>query len=656
MFWCPSTIDFVIMNCILLICETKEDAEHVIRKADTLPYTLNEIDVLSTHPEIKSIFEEHNICTVNSTSYVNRKDYEIINTDCMKIYSTLEINAKKIVPRNYSECFVKMFIYYTFFAFYTIVWNVRLLKNILSLGKYSEFITLAPKKNIGISPWYINEQNNLHFLFPSLIGDKKIKHVILKRSEFAKNDSRANFLLFLIRKLLNPVYSFLIKRISIRERDTPKVMIPSTAKNMNLLCLDLIQKYPNILFFSLGEGKSVFSELYNFYIMLKFLIAKNGINDQFLPEGKVVKLSLSLLNDFGEVEKQDFASDYYNKIMLGILEEDLKLDILSIQELTGVFQQNKIKHIFSYLQYQKFLSLGLEKFFKLCKPDMIFSQMSLGVTCTLGYIAEASGVSSMLISHGSHIHHHEGVAELEHKLIANNMLFGGYRFLGIQTSLSYDYVVRNQIPSRSIIKIKPTMLLNNQSNSKKKHQLWVLLASTSKDGTKRYIFETPDEMLETFLDTIEALSDCRNIKLIIKFRASESFSFKSLKVLLGNLPENVSLESDVPFGYFLASSHLLMSFSSTTIEEALINDTPVLLYGGKGRYSHIPTEPFKLSENDDILTPVTFVDNRESLLDYFKVLDKNFENFIDHQFDFSRYCLKDSMNILDWVEKNNILN
>ena len=201
--------------------------------------------------------------------------------------------------------------------------------------------------------------------------------------------------------------------------------------------------------------------------------------------------------------------------------------------------------------------------------------------------------------------------------------------------------------NHSIVKITPTILLNNQSKIKNKDKLTVLHASTIKGGTKRFLYETPDELLETFQETIDILSTCRNIKLIIKYRQIPEFSFKSLKTLLGTLPENVSLISDGQFGDFLASSHLLMSFSSTTIEEALINDTPVLLYGGKGRYSHIPTEPFKLGKTDDILTPVTFVDNRESLAEYFTVLDKNYTKFINHQFDFSRYRLKDSMVVLD---------
>ena len=54
------------MNCILLICETKEDAEYLIKIVDTLPYPLKEIDPTSTNYEIKFKFENQNSSSVTS--------------------------------------------------------------------------------------------------------------------------------------------------------------------------------------------------------------------------------------------------------------------------------------------------------------------------------------------------------------------------------------------------------------------------------------------------------------------------------------------------------------------------------------------------------------------------------------------------------------
>jgi hypothetical protein len=55
------------------------------------------------------------------------------------------------------------------------------------------------------------------------------------------------------------------------------------------------------------------------------------------------------------------------------------------------------------------------------------------------------------------------------------------------------------------------------------------------------------------------------------------------------------------------------------------------------------------------MTPVTFVDNKISLNDYFKTLNNNHVQFIDNSFNFDHYRLKDSMDVLDWLEQNSIL-
>jgi hypothetical protein len=52
--------------------------------------------------------------------------------------------------------------------------------------------------------------------------------------------------------------------------------------------------------------------------------------------------------------------------------------------------------------------------------------------------------------------------------------------------------------------------------------------------------------------------------------------------------DNIILSVEEPFADILGMSDLLVSFSSTTIEEALQNIIPVLLYGCDGRYQHVP--------------------------------------------------------------------
>ena len=102
------------------------------------------------------------------------------------------------------------------------------------------------------------------------------------------------------------------------------------------------------------------------------------------------------------------------------------------------------------------------------------------------------------------------------------------------------------------------------------------------------MYEISDEMLKGLTELTSGILDKLNLEMIIKFRAGPEFSLDSLNLLLSPLPANVIIDNERPFFDVLGEADLLISFSSTTIEEALVNEIPVLLYGGGGRYSHIP--------------------------------------------------------------------
>jgi hypothetical protein len=67
---------------------------------------------------------------------------------------------------------------------------------------------------------------------------------------------------------------------------------------------------------------------------------------------------------------------------------------------------------------------------------------------------------------------------------------------------------------------------------------------------------------------------------------------------------------------------MLISYSSTTIEEALQNKVPVLLYDPEGKYCHIKDAQTIGSLSNNEIGSCYFVNNEENLiktLEYFKV-------------------------------------
>ena len=105
-------------------------------------------------------------------------------------------------------------------------------------------------------------------------------------------------------------------------------------------------------------------------------------------------------------------------------------------------------------------------------------------------------------------------------------------------------------------------------------------------------------------ELINIISNYDNFKLIIKIRPDYfEMTKESLISLLSPIPKNVIIESEKKFEDVLKTADLLVSFSSTTIEEALVNNIPVLLYGGNNRYCHIPTNEFDAGCICEVLQP-----------------------------------------------------
>jgi hypothetical protein len=101
------------------------------------------------------------------------------------------------------------------------------------------------------------------------------------------------------------------------------------------------------------------------------------------------------------------------------------------------------------------------------------------------------------------------------------------------------------------------------------------------------VFETPDEYVQSICDLAAAVKDLPNVRLVVKFRPSPDIRVEDLQALVPYF-DRITLSVDESFLDVLGFADLLVSFSSTTIEEALQNCVPVLLYGCGGRYQHIP--------------------------------------------------------------------
>jgi len=255
--------------------------------------------------------------------------------------------------------------------------------------------------------------------------------------------------------------------------------------------------------------------------------------------------------------------------------------------------------------------ISLRKILKTVNPNKVFSQHSLGLSYALGEICLNSNINALLISHGSHTPNNEELAKLEWSIHGHTMINSHYPFVAIQTPWAKKFLnTQSNVVSRSI-ETGPLLFARKEESEENKIELRkkifgstankhiILHAGTPKDwGSLRpLVFETIDEYVDNINHCIKAIDQLPNLYLAIRFRPQKGITLKDLKMSLID-SDCYGIYIDKSFQDYLLCSDLLLSYSSTAIEEALQNHLTVLQYDPNGKYEHIPGEVLSVkSEN-----------------------------------------------------------
>lgn len=241
------------------------------------------------------------------------------------------------------------------------------------------------------------------------------------------------------------------------------------------------------------------------------------------------------------------------------------------------------------------------------RPKMVLSCGNRDDDFMLAELCMSLNIPSVLVSHGSHVRPKNRTERIEWGEHGRGFLNMPFSHLALASPLAEGYMEAFPCRGRPVRTGpltwgKPV----NRNKSERVLRKWinregvsrntciVLHAGTPKstNALRLHVYETPDEYIQSLCDLAEAVQRSPYTLLVIKFRPSNELSVTDLKALVP-FSEQVILETEAPFADLLSIADLLISFSSTTIEEALQNRIPVLLYGGSGRYQHVPAQEIK---------------------------------------------------------------
>jgi hypothetical protein len=235
----------------------------------------------------------------------------------------------------------------------------------------------------------------------------------------------------------------------------------------------------------------------------------------------------------------------------------------------------------------------------LLKPACVISAGNRADDMITGELCRASGIPAMLISHGSHVFPKSDLEKIEWGEQGHRLIRAPYPHVAVQSPLAEEFLSVLP-PQGQRVRTGPLMWgrpVDRERSAVARRRLLgrdtsrsVIVHANTPKGRQNYrfhVYETPDEYVQTIQDLAAAVAGLPRVHLVVKFRPSQDITVEDLQTLVP-FSERVTLSVNESFLDVLGIADLLVSFSSTTIEEALQNHIPVLLYGGGGRYQHVP--------------------------------------------------------------------
>lgn len=306
-----------------------------------------------------------------------------------------------------------------------------------------------------------------------------------------------------------------------------------------------------------------------------------------------------------------FLGGYSKKIIIqkrlfGELQKAVKSEreVFSYRDISfsDIISQKIKDNLADYILGLYLWTIRLDSFIDKIGPILVVSNGHRQDDVAFSELCHKKDIPTLLISHGSHIRPKNKYEAIEWGEHTKALLSAPFSYLALQSPLTKEHL--EAFPTKNKIIETGPLIWGTAVNPERSRALLknmvraahgdgdikvIVHAGTPKPSKalRLYVYETPDEYIRSLCDLVDAVRQIPDVILIIKFRPTEEISVESLKSVI-SFSEKVMLSVKEPFLDILGMADLLVSFSSTTIEEALQNKIPVLLYGGRGRYQHIP--------------------------------------------------------------------
>ncbi len=405
------------------------------------------------------------------------------------------------------------------------------------------------------------------------------------------------------RQLLKVFFRIHYKILARRDyKNHDVVIVPGLSYRMDLLLKDIKNRYPQVKAFMIWEGGESFRrQLAKSYMTLTHL-QKKWKRENLLES--IIHLDF-IKGDFRlDPAIQKNFSQHFDALLAMIdsgFKEECHYEGITIAPYLKEKVGGGLKQEILNLQHSTYC---LSEIFKKFKPRLLISMYSAGIFYMMGELANYYHFPALNISHGTHVPPNNEFERIENYRLSTSVIMNTYPIVAVQTPwaekfLDYYGDRRKRILTGPLLYSE----INRSEREALLQHLWghqsnrkiIVHAATQKPryGLRFHITESLDEYIAALADIVGVVNNLKDVYLIIRPHPSCNLSEEEFRLLLPDSTK-VKVLGKGPFSRILSASDLMISYSSTCIEEATQNGVPVLLYDKWKRYNH-----FNIGEIDD---------------------------------------------------------
>jgi hypothetical protein len=552
--------------------------------------------VIALQPEVSVFCKKSGILHCNTLSFFDTNSHR---RALQKSHGLTSLISEHLFEKSHDPTHrvcVDTFVFYARFYINHFLWTLEVLRGLKE--KYSAFeicVFLDCEQDKGScsehEPYLTERDRSSVSLAVKFCERNNLKIAILEdnlsavqKDKEGRSPMRESFLTNFFKKLYLRQFS----KISGKRT----VFIPFPHYNLDRLCQDIQIRFADVLCVS----GSMRSRTWAGYMKLYLMLLMRSFYRQENQEG-LIRVPFSIFrNCDNRTDQMEWKQlkHHYGLFARKYQEEFIFENCSFWDEFNNKVEKDMLASLTALLcafKYQK-------NFLAKLKPNLMISCVSWGENQSLAEAAQALGIPAIVVPQKMLVAPTDTSAQIEELYIGRAQVTESYRNVASQSPFVTEYLkwsgyqgciheTGNLILSRITPEKKQERRIAffEKIGAEKKIIVWAPSMKTRR-SRRFFMLETWEELLVSMEDVFEIVSRMGDVHLLFRIHPGSKLTADDFMTLLP-FPENVSVSGGGSFEDVLAIADVLLSYSSTCIQEALVNSIPVILYDRWKRYNHL---------------------------------------------------------------------